>query len=419
MNKLLLLAEKAFAVAALIHYSGGPMLVIISGGVSEGDEGDDATYPLINHVFSIIYIITFLLLCLRWKKVIPVIFNNKLVWLLLLLATTSIFWSAIPDLTKTRVVALIGTMMFSLYLASRYTLKEQLQLIAWTFGTIVILSLLFCVILPKYGQMGGVHAGAWRGIYNHKNVLGKMIIFSIMAFGLLSLEVKRQRWIIFSFLSASVGLLILSKSSSPLLNLLILLAILFALHIMRWKYTLMIPALLGLSSIGFIFYALITENANQVVGSFGKDLTLTGRTNFWPLVLDKIWENPILGYGFGAFWRGLEGPSAYIWNASSFKTPNAHNGYLDLLLELGLVGLLVHVASFGIGFQKSLVYARNTKTPDSFWPTLLFCYIVLSNLTESSLMVQNNFLWLIQVTVILSLGGYNHQNENKMSVESG
>jgi exopolysaccharide production protein ExoQ len=416
MNKLSILAEKAFAVAALIHYSGGPMLVIISGGVSEGDEGDDVSYPLINLVFSIIYIITFLLLCLRWKKVIPVIFNNKLVWLLLLIATTSISWSAIPDLTKTRVVALIGTMMFSLYLASRYTLKEQLQLIAWTFGTVVILSLLFCVILPKYGQMGGVHAGAWRGIYNHKNVLGKMIVFSIMAFGLLSLEIQRHRWIMLGFLSASVGLLILSKSSSPLLNSLILLAILVALYIMRWRYILMIPALLGLSSIGLVFYALITENANQLVGSFGKDLTLTGRTNFWPLVLDKIWENPILGYGFGAFWRGLEGPSAYVWNASSFKTPNAHNGYLDLLLELGLVGLLVHIASFVVAFGKSLAYVRNIQTPDSFWPTLLFCYIVLSNLTESSLMVQNNFLWLIQVTVILSIGGYDRpQNDSKIS----
>jgi exopolysaccharide production protein ExoQ len=201
-------------------------------------------------------------------------------------------------------------------------------------------------------------------------------------------------------------LILLSRASSPLLNLLILGGVLIALKTLHWRYLLMVPALIGLSAFGMIIYTLITSNAGQVAGAFGKDLTLTGRTNFWPLMLDKIWENPLFGYGFGAFWQGLDGPSAYIWNASTFKAPNGHNGYLDLCLELGLIGFSIYMIQFISSFSKSLNNVRLSNSADGFWPTMLFCYIILANLTESSLMLQNNFLWIMQVSTILSLDTY-------------
>jgi exopolysaccharide production protein ExoQ len=414
-NKLLILAEKIFAITSFVHYSGGPLLVILSGGVSEGDEGDDPTsFALINILFSIIYLIAFALMALRWKKVLPVIFKGKLVWLLLLFAACSYFWSAVPDITKTRVIALTGTMIFSLYITSRYTLKEQLQLLGWTFGVIVIASVVFAILLPKFGQMGGVHAGAWRGIYNHKNVLGKMMVISSVIFALLALQTQKYRWVLWGLLGSSIMLILLSRASSPLLNLIILAGVLAILYVLQWKYLFMVPALVGVSSSGTILYTLITANAGQVAGVFGKDLTFTGRTNFWPLMLDKIRENPLTGYGFGAFWQGLDGPSAYIWNASTFKAPNGHNGYLDLCLELGLIGLSLYIIQFFIGFKKALENARNIQTPDGFWPTMLFSYIVLANLTESSLMLQNNFLWVMQVSTFLSLNSPYLRKKNPM-----
>jgi exopolysaccharide production protein ExoQ len=414
MNKqILIFAEKAFTVISLIHYLGGPLLVILSGGVSEGDEGDDPTsFALINTLFSIIYLIAASLLALRWKKVLPFLLKGGLVWVLLIFAVFSIFWSAGPDITKTRIVALTGTMIFSLYIASRYSLKEQLQLMGWTFGIVVITSIIFAVLLPKFGQMGGVHLGAWRGIFNHKNVFGKMMVVSSIVFALLALQAKKQQWIFRGFLGTSVLLILLSRASSPLLNLLILIIVLFILYILKWKHLFMVPTLIGISSFGVIIYSLLTSNAGQVAGAFGKDLTLTGRTNFWPLIIDKIWESPFWGYGFGAFWQGLNGPSIYIWNASTFKAPNGHNGYLDLCLELGLIGLSIYLIQFVISFKKSLNYARMTRDSDGFWPAILFSYIILANLTESSLMLQNNFLWTMQVSTFLSLAVKNPKSKS-------
>jgi exopolysaccharide production protein ExoQ len=408
-NQLLLLAEKIFAVISYIHFSGGPLLVILSGGVSEGESGDETTsYALINNIFSVIYLIAFILLILRWRKAATVILNGRWIWLLMVFMGLSIFWSAVPNMTQTRIIAMTGTMIFATYITSRYDLKEQLQLLGWTFGTIVVSSILFAVLLPKFGQMGGVHAGAWRGIFNHKNVFGKMMVPSVVVFALLAFNARKQQWIYWSFLALSVVMILLSRASSPLLNLLILFGALAALKTLHWRYLLMVPALIGLSSAGMIMYTFLSSNAGQVAGAFGKDLTLTGRTVFWPLMLDKIWENPFLGYGFGAFWQGLDGPSAYIWNAttSSFKPPNGHNGYLDLCLELGLIGLSIYTIQFFTSFSKSLNHVRSSRTADGIWPTMLFCYIILANLTESSLMLQNNFLWIMQVSTILSLDTY-------------
>jgi exopolysaccharide production protein ExoQ len=228
-------------------------------------------------------------------------------------------------------------------------------------------------------------------------------VLSTVMFCLLALSAQKRRWLLWSFVGASVMLIILSHSTSSILNLLISLTILAILPILGWNYLFVVPILIAIFAIGIILYLLLTTNAEQAVGALGKDLTLTGRTNFWPLVFDKILERPWLGYGFGAFWQGLDGPSAYVWNASTFKAPNSHNGYLDLCAELGFVGFSIYATAFITSFQQALTNIRRIKTPDTFWPISIFGAIVLSNLTESALVVQNNFLWVMQVSIFFSI----------------
>lgn len=405
MNKLLLFAEKAFTVLSLIHYSGGPLVVILSNGASEGDNPPEGNsdFALIQLIFLVIYLIAFCLLVLRWKKAVKVIIKDMFIWLLVGLAVFSIFWSDAPDVTKSRTIALVGTMLFSVYLASRYTLKEQLQLLGWTFGIVIVASFVFVVGLPKYGRMSGVHFSTWRGIYNHKNVLGKVMAPSTIVFLLLALQSQQRSWLFWGGMGLSVLLIITSKASSPMINLFILITEFFLFRILRWQYKLMIPSLMGILTIVTIIYSFVATNSEAIAAFFGKDLTLTGRTNMWPFIVDKIVQSPWLGYGFGAFWRGLEGPSADVWYASGWRPPNSHNGYLDLLLELGLVGLSIYLIGFLTSFQKGLSYIRSVKTSDGFWPAIFLTYIVLANLTESTLIIQNNFFFVIQAAIFFSI----------------
>jgi len=92
---------------------------------------------------------------------------------------------------------------------------------------------------------------------------------------------------------------------------------------------------IGVSALGFISFHFFTEDLVAVVG---RDATFTGRTEIWSVVLDSIWQKPVLGFGYYAgnadFIRpllvGQIGPAAV----------DAHNGYLDVMLGTGMVGLI-------------------------------------------------------------------------------
>lgn len=405
LTKFLRFAEQAFTVLSLIHYSGGPLVVILNGGANEGDDGGGipADYALVQLIFLLIYGVTFLLLVARWKKVIYVIGKDQFIWVLVGVAVLSVFWSDAPDLTKTRSIALVGTTLFGYYLASRYSMKQQLQLLAWAFGISIILSFMFAVGVPKLGIMGGLHAGKWRGIYAHKNVLGKMMVMSALIFLLLAISAKRNRRILWGGFSLSAMLIVLSASSTSLVNLIALIAAFFALRALRLRYEQMIPALLAIAIVAGSLQLLYTANADALLGLFGKDATLSGRTDMWPYVLEKIWKRPWLGYGYSGFWRGLDGESAYVWYAVRWTPPNAHNGLLDLWIDLGLLGVSIYLLGFLTSFIRAIIRVRLSRTTEEFWPLIYMLYMVLANLTESTMLERNSLYWVIFAAVILSI----------------
>ncbi len=415
MNKRLIFAEYSFTVVSLLHYSGGPLLVILSGGVNEADGVEGVTsYPLIQLIFLGIYFITFCLLILRWKKVVYVLSKDQFIWSLVGLAVISVFWSALPQLTISRSIALVGTTMFGLYLATRYTIKEQLQLFAWMFGIAIISSFLFAIALPKFGISGGIHAGAWRGIYIHKNVLGKIMVPSIFVFLCLTFDSKKNSLLLFIGCTLSVFLLLLSTSKSALLNCIIVLGSLVIYQIFRWRYKFMIPTLTALATIGIGFKVWLAANADKLFTSLGKDATLTGRTDLWPLVFDSIWQRPWLGYGFSGFWYGWKSEAASIWYASGWEPPNAHSGLLDLFIDLGIIGLSIYILGFCISFVKALSWLRLAKSSENLWVLTYITYMMLVNVTESTLLVQNNIFWILYATAILSLCNLSQLPKNSM-----
>ena len=409
MKQLLKLAELGFTVISLLLYSGGPLTVILSGGASEGgdeeletSEGGDNSLILI--LFFLNYIITFILLVLRWKKVIYVIDKNKWITALVALAVISIFWSAIPSKTISRGIAIVGTTLFGLYLASRYSMKQQLQLFAWMYGIAIILSFIFVGVLPKYGVMSGLHEGKWRGIYNHKNTLGKVICPGIIIFLLLAIDSKKKGWLLWLGFLLSLFLLLRSTSTSSLLNAVMLLAASLCYRVFRWRDDWMIPGLISVITIGGSLYLFLSTNSELFLTSLGKDTTLTGRGDMWPYIFEMIGKSPLLGYGYGAFWSGPDTPSYYIWQTTGWNPPNSHNGFLDLWLHLGLLGLCLFIFEFlVITLPKALNWMRLTKKSEGLWPLLYMTYMLLANLSESTLMVQNDLFWVFYTSIAFSV----------------
>ena len=84
MKKVLVVAEQGFTVLSLLFFSKAVLIVILTGGTSPGDGNElSSSYPLIQLVFLIIYIITFLLLIKHWKQLLNLFIKEKFILLLL------------------------------------------------------------------------------------------------------------------------------------------------------------------------------------------------------------------------------------------------------------------------------------------------------------------------------------------------
>lgn len=404
MRKLLLFTEEAFTVASLLLYSGGPLTLILSGGANEGDDSGETNTSLILVLFFFNYLITFFLLILRWKKVIGVMKKEKIILLLVGIAAFSFVWSYLPKKTLTRGIAIIGTTLFGIYIASRYTIKQQLQLLGWMYGIAVIFSFVFIAAIPKLGIMSGIHEGRWRGIYNHKNTLGKVIVPGITVFLLLAFNSKKYSWLFWMAFSLAFILLVRSSSTTSLLNGVCLIAASISFRIFRWRDNFMVPSTIAMASLGTIFYVIVSVSTEAILKALGKDTTLTGRGDMWPYIFEMIAQKPFLGYGYGAFWYGPDTPSFYIWRATGWTPPNSHNGFLDLWLQIGLLGLLIYLFGFlVITLPKAFYWLRATRTSEGFWPLIYMTYMFLANISETTLMIQNDIFWVIYVAIAFSV----------------
>ncbi len=406
MEKLLKYFEPSFAVLAIIHYSANWLPLILSGGASEGDGTDINSFDFTLNVliFLLTYLISASLLLLRWKKFLIVAKRGSIIWVMILIALASYFWSDFPARSFKSCIGLIGTTFFGVYLGSRYTLKEQLKLLVFSYGIIAVFSVIFVFALPRYGIEQAVHAGAWRGIYNHKNLLGRGMTMGGVVLALSpSLFERKDRWLCRVGLGIACLLLLMAKSSSSLINFTLLIISLTAYRILRFRYLLLIPAFLALVTLSATIFHIYTTNAEELLGLIGKDPSLTGRTDIWAWVGEMIDKRPWLGYGFTAFWNGLDGASAYVIRAARWPVPYSHNGILDLWLDIGLLGVSVYLLGFGINLIRAIIWARAGTTSDSLWPLILLTYMILSNASEGGILAQNSIFWVLYTAVSLSL----------------
>ncbi len=403
--------ERLFALIYLIIYMSAIIPLLIIKGASEGDGTSISSFNFtpLNLLFIINYLITFTLLLLRWEKFVYFLTRNILFLLLILIIPLSFLWSAIPEETLTGSVGMIGSILFGIYIASRFSLREQLNLIGYALFITVILSFVFIILLPKYGVMGGVHAGAARGVFTHKNGLGKHMVLSSLVFLLLLKERSFYKIFAWAGLFGSIGLIIVSSSSAAVINVVVLTLLLFSLmYVFRLNGKSLIAASVFFILLGWATSVLATDITTYVLRGFGKDLTLTGRTDIWLMVIDKIQERPWLGYGFSAFWNGIDGPSAYIINALRWSVPDAHNGFLDFILQLGLLGFLLFILIAWITMFQSLCLAKAHTQPYYLWPLIFLSYTMIVNFSESTLMSQNNFFWILFTMITVSISADFH-----------
>jgi O-antigen ligase len=392
---LLHAAERAFVVFAVLAFSGSLSGVLRRGPTALEGVGDKLRVATLLPIF----LLAIGILLARWSSAFRAAARNPSVILLFALAGSSYLWSEAPQLTLWRAAILFGTSVFGVYLAVRFSPKELLRLLAFAFGIIAVLSLLYVLFLPQYG-ISDLHPGAWEGIFYHKNALGLYAALGTAVFALVAWDPGPGRWVAALGTGLCGVLVLFSRSSTGLVLVLAVLPLLPLGETMRRRSS-FIVALAPLAMVllgGAAIWAL--ENQAAILGWLGKGPTLSGRTALWTVLLEAVGRRPWLGYGYNAFWVGWGGESAEVWSAVGWDPAHAHNGLLDLALQLGVIGVLTFIAGFALAVVRALRALRRSDSADGIWPMAFLVIFLLVNLTESSLLRHDSLIWALYVATV-------------------
>ena len=395
--------EKIFAVFTLLLFT-GPLipLTLRNGGLSVDTSNlSELGNPLTQALFLAVYAGAILLLgrrrCLEWAK------KDRLILLLLGLAVLSVSWSEDPATTFKRALALLGTAAASIYLASQWKPKDLIKLLAWSLGLAALASVAVALIAPAYGVMSDISPGAWQGIYTHKNIFGRVMALGAISFMFLAFTSPKYRRIGWGGFLLLLVLVIESRSLTALLALLATLSLIPVLLALRRR-----PAFIPSLTMALFALAMLTVwltgSSHDVVNAFGRDPTFTGRVDLWQSASTVISKRPWLGHGYGTGWvGGGDDATTDIAQFTEWNAPNAHNGFLNLTLDLGFVGLILFLAASAVAFHRAIRHLRVDPSMEALWPPILLTFVLLTNLMESLLLKYNSIDWLLYVATLLSI----------------
>jgi O-antigen ligase len=134
----------------------------------------------------------------------------------------------------------------------------------------------------------------------------------------------------------------------------------------------------------------------------GKDPTLTGRTEIWSAVLASAAKHPLIGYGYTAFWGGMEGESSNVLLAARWAVQSAHNGLLEIWLTLGAFGVGVILYSFLRAFKDAAQCVCEKRFYYTWYLCIIFLIIVYS-MDERPLAYPNSLAWILYIVCCAGL----------------
>jgi exopolysaccharide production protein ExoQ len=350
-----------------------------------------------------VYGIAGFLVLKRRTAVAEVMGRNKLLFSLVGLVVFSTAWSASPGTTAWKALALAMTTVLGVYLATSFETGELAALLAWVLAAIVLLSIVFAKLRPQYG-LDHIRGDAWRGVFTTKNELGRIAVLAAVVWLVRAITLRGHLVTAVSLSLASLYTLLQSGSKTGLIVLLLLAVLVMVLPALRAHYSIAIPTAAVVAGAGVLTAQWLVGHSDAVLNSVGGNSNLTGRSEIWSAVWTMISAHPWLGYGFGAFWRGLDGPSAQVWAMVGETPPHAHNGVLDLWLDLGLAGVALMAGSFLVTTGRAVRALRGEWSLEAIFPTVVLAFLVFFNFSESTLLRPHSLFWVLYVATAVKLG---------------
>jgi O-antigen ligase len=361
-------------------------------GLNLGGTSVEEGSPLDAFIFFVLILSGLYVLNQRRLNLSEFIQNNRLVTIYLAYCFLAIMWSDYPFVSFKRWIKLFGQPVMVLILLTEPDPVESLTRLLKRCAYVVIpISILFIKYFPELGSAYDSWTGSRMntGITKDKNLLGCdcMILGLFFFWHFLRVRrrgksVTRRNELIFClvFLMLIGWLLDMAQSATSIGSLLLAIAVVLFLGIRFVNLRLIgayLVAVLVICGLAEVLFGI----SEQALHFLGRNSTLTGRTDIWKFLLN--WDiNPILGSGFESFWltSGLGKADAMF---QGLTVNEAHNGYLETYLNLGLLGLFITLAMLLTAFFKAR-YALLTDFQFGRFRLAYLAAFIIYNWTEAA-----------------------------------
>jgi exopolysaccharide production protein ExoQ len=363
-------------------------------------------------ILSFLLIVAFSVLYTRKDKLVPIFKNNF--WLIGLLGymLISICWTEFPFVAFKRWIRSFGTfVMIGLLVTERDPLQAGVKVLKQACYIILPVSLALVFLAPGIGTSFAPEDGItyWTGFATHKNILGQWATLGTLLFLWLlfdSTSTLKDRALHFFMLAISWVLLIGSKSTNSLALTLEGMGI-FAVFVLiksagRFGFITIPFSVATLGSFILLAEQFLLRKPifSSMLNLAGKDSTLTGRTGLWEYALSIGAQKAWFGHGYATFWISKWGDRAR--SVLGWDMYSAHNGFLDVYLQLGIIGVgfLLFYVAFAVRGVAS-VYRHDFRY-GMLWITFLIITL-FSNWAESNFGSMAQEFWFLSLLVSFNI----------------
>ena len=346
----------------------------------------------------------------------------------LALAIVSIAWSFYPGATLLGLVAQAGPVIAAIFFATSMSWPRILTALGRATRWILGLSLLFEFIVAvfvrrpiipfwvDYGSGRLPDAFFWsqanlftgdpiQGIVGNRNLLAFVAVIALVCLFLEFTSRSLGRARSYSWFAVSVATLALTRSTTAIAVLVIVAAAAGILVLMRRSNPRQRRVVLVSSAAGIAALAvLVGVFSSQILRLFGKSSDLTGRLDIWNAVSGLAQQRPVFGWGWVSYWVPWVEPFTHLAERKGVTYLQAHNAWLDVWLQLGIVGLVLFIGAVVGACWRSWWFAvdeqldaRGTAVPFvpvTLLPALILTLLVAQSFVESRMLVEGGFALL-------------------------
>lgn len=368
------------------------------------DPSELGTSNIVNQiVFSTLFLTALFSIIPKTNQVIAIIKREKFLLIFLLWCTLSIIWADYSFVVFKRLFQLYTAVIVCLsFLVHSESSEDAFFTLKIFFSIFMVVSLVSIFTVP-----GAVtrHYKEWQGLATSKNHLGEDSLISIIFWVYTLLNDKSVKSKLFSLFMLLVSLFLLfgAQSITSISAFLFLIIIWFLSEVdklfnpigIRRTFTILFLVFAG--SLTVLTFLFSKEILASIFALAGKNLTLTGRTDLWADILIEVKKHFLIGCGYKGFWivdspKILEVYETYIW-----LPRQSHNGYIDILNETGIIGLMSFIGIV-INYFVNLVKYKEK----SIWIWFVIVALI-ENITESVLLTPGGVMTVLFLFAYLSL----------------